>query len=98
MKVYAWIIGLTLAMLSLRVFAAPAAHMSNPCVDVAMAMASEAINGQPTNPVLSHTQEVDKEVIDYVYLIDVVGGQSGQVQNVAATVRVFFRNGVAFCG
>ena len=97
MKLYAFVIALTLVMLSLRAFAAPVAQV-NPCVDVAMAMASEAANGQATNPIFSHSIEVEKDISDYVYAVDVVGGQNGDVQNVAATVRVFFRKGVAYCG
>lgn len=95
MKLYAWILGLSLIMLSVNAFAAP---QDGACRDVAMALASDVGGGQPTRATLSHVIDIDKDTADYVYVIEVVGGLGSDVQNVAATVRVFIKDGVAYCG
>ena len=93
MKTYGWIIALTFALLTFNSFASVGV-----CADIAMATASEVAAGQPTKATVDHIVEVDKNVADYVYSVEVVGGQGGEVQNVATTIRVYFKEGVAYCG
>jgi len=98
MKLYAWIIALTLVMLSVKAFASVPAAAPQPCVEVAMASASDIAGGQATKATFSHSLEIDKGVSEHVYIIEVVGGQNGEVQQVATPVQVFERDGVSYCG
>jgi len=99
MKLYAWIIGLSFLMLvSVSAFAAvPSAAEELPCQRVAMAMASEVAAGEATKADVINSVEVEKDTTDMTYLVEVVGGRGNNVQNVAATVRVFVKEGVSYC-
>lgn len=99
MKIYAFILGLGfLMLLSVSALAAtPNFEETRPCQQVAMAMASEVAAGESTKAQLIHVSEVEKDISDVTYQVEVVGGRENKIQNVAATVRVFVREGVAYC-
>ena len=98
MKLYAWIIGLSfLTLLSVSALASEPQMDELPCQQVAMAMASEVVAGQATKANVINTVEVEKDTSDITYMVEIVGGQGNNVQNVAATVRMFVKDGVSYC-